>query len=127
MMVMTVITKNMKTYTFPLDKGLGSVFGIAKTISGTYVCPGWHLVPDGTTREQIRFSGVVNTSKKQLSPEPPKVIQTKRKWQANGSKEGVVYQITEDNNVWDCTCPAKNFFRGDCKHIKAKKSELNSL
>jgi len=116
----------MKTYTFPLDRGYGSVFGLAKTITGTYVCPGWHLVPDGTTREQIKFSGIINTPKNQTPPLPPKAATTKRKWQVNGSKEGVVYQITEDNNTWDCTCPAKNFFRGDCKHIKAKKKELIS-
>ncbi len=116
----------MKTYTFPPDPCYGEVFGIAKTLSGTYVCPGWHPVPDGTTRDQIRFSITVNTSKKEVAPIALKSLISKRKWTVNGSKEGVTYQITEDNDKWDCSCPAKNFFRGDCKHIKAKKNELIS-
>ena len=113
--------KKTKTYTFPPDHCYGEVFGLAKTTTGTYVCPGWHLVPDGTTRDQIRF----NASSKVVKPKViPVVTETKtRSWKVESSKPGKFYDVTEINGTWDCSCPAKNFFRGDCKHIKGKKSE----
>lgn len=114
----------MKTYTFPPSDQYGTVFAIVRTGSGTYVCPGWHPVPNGTTRDQIKFDETVTVSKKKPLPPAPKQTVSKQEWQVSGSKPGVKYTITEINGKWDCTCPAKNFFRGDCKHIKAKKNEL---
>ena len=111
-----------KIYTFPPHDGYGEVFGLAKTLSGTYVTPGWHLVPDGTTRDQIKFHPSAKSSKPEPQPETPK--QTVEEWTVSGSKPGVTYQITHTVGRWDCTCPAKMFHRGDCKHIKAKKNEL---
>lgn len=111
-----------KIYTFPPHDGYGEVFGLAKTLSGTYVTPGWHLVPDGTTRDQIKFHPSTKSLKPEPQPDAPK--QTTEEWTVNGSKPGVTYQITHSNSRWDCTCPAKTFHRGDCKHIKAKKNEL---
>jgi len=109
----------MKIYTFPQSAFYGDVFGIVKTLSGTYVCPGWHPVPDGTTRDQIRFEEAVNVPKKEALPVSPK-----REWQVDGSRAGVTYTISDSNGSWNCSCPAKSFQRGDCKHIKAKKAEL---
>lgn len=113
-----------KTYTLPPDNCYKEVFAIVRTGTGTFVCPGWHPIPEGTVRDQIKFSKTVNTSKKKTPPTPPKPQTKTQSWNVNGSKKGVVYQVTESNDRWDCTCPAKNFFRGDCKHIKAKKQEL---
>jgi hypothetical protein len=109
----------MKTYTFPQNTFFGDVFAIVKTLSGTYLCPGWHSVPDGTTRNQIKFEELVNVLKKVTLPVSPK-----REWQVEGSKAGVTYTISDSNGSWNCSCPAKSFNRGDCKHIKAKKAEL---
>ena len=109
----------MKIYTFPRSAFYGDVFGIVKSISGTYVCPGWHPVAEGTTREQIKFEAAVNTPKKVTAP-----VSSNREWQVNGSKAGVTYTVSDVNGSWNCSCPAKSFHRGDCKHIKAKKDEL---
>ena len=42
------------------------------------------------------------------------------------SIKGKKYDIRFDPSriEWSCDCPASNFFRGPCKHIKAKKEEL---
>lgn len=109
----------MKIYTFPRSAFYGDVFAIVKTISGTYVCPGWHPVAEGTTRDQIKFEEAVNVPKKETRPESPK-----KEWHVNGSKAGVTYTVSDINGSWNCTCPSKSFHRGDCKHIKAKKAEL---
>ena len=104
--------------TIPFTKtAFGIRFGIARTLTGTYVCPGWHLVPDGTTRDQIQFdkSLVVEAQIDQS-------IQEQTEWQVPGSRPGVVYQVNRyPDGDWTCSCPAKAFKRGDCKHIIALK------
>lgn len=91
-------------------------FGIISTINGWYVVPGWHPVPEGTTREQIEFTG----EKPEPIQAPEPVKQEANEWIVEGSK-GTKYKVTLRNGRWDCTCPARQFRRGDCKHIKAKK------
>ena len=110
-----------KIYTFPPNDQYGEVFGIAKTLTGYYVCPGWHPVPEGTTRDQIKFS----KSTKVVKPkDEPIITKTANKsWKVESSKPGKFYEVSQVNGTWSCDCPAMNFFRGDCKHIKAKKSE----
>lgn len=105
------------TYPGPFYK----IFGIVKTLSGTYVCPGWHPVPDGTTRDQIEM----------IHPEgwiPPKKEEPKKPgkdlfFDATSSKGDQTYKVTRIRGNWDCTCPAKSFRRGECKHIKKFKEE----
>lgn len=103
-------------YTFPPHKPFSIHFGIAKTLTGTYVCPGWYPVPDGTEMDQIRFD---------TSALPPKVKEAETKptsWDIPGSKPGVTYQVkVNDRNDFSCTCPAFSFRRGECKHIKIVK------
>jgi hypothetical protein len=113
----------MKVYTFPQHEQYGEVFAIVKTISGTYVCPGWHLVPDGTIRDQIKFYPSTKSFKKTSQPLAPK--SSSKEWQVEASKPGKFYTVTEKDGRWDCTCPSKTFHRGDCKHIKAKKELVN--
>jgi len=106
----------MKIYKFPQDNQYGDVFGIATIGDKAYVCPGWHQVPKGTTRDQITFE-------KSTKIKPTKAVKVKVKtWNVESSKPGKFYKVTERNGEWDCNCPAKGFFRGDCKHIKAKKN-----
>jgi hypothetical protein len=106
----------MKIYKFPQDNQYGDVFAIATIGDKAYVCPGWHEVPKGTTRDQITFE-------KSTKIKPKKeVVKTKIKtWNVESSKPGKFYKVTEQNGEWDCNCPAKSFFRGDCKHIKKMK------
>ena len=112
-----------QTYTFPAHDTYGGVFTVIETLSGTFVCPGWHPVPHGTTMDQIKIdtTGWVRYSDRNSSP--IKNVESKE-WKVNGSKPGVVYSVAVIDNKWSCTCPASNFQRGDCKHIKAKKVEL---
>ena len=104
--------------TIPFTKtAFGTRFGIAKTLTGTYVCPGWHLVPDGTKIEDVRFDYVEPVKVE-------KVIQEQTEWKVPGSRPGVVYQVNRyPDGDWTCSCPAKAFKRGDCKHIISLKSK----
>ena len=112
-----------KTYTFPEDHCYGDVFAIVNLMDKTYVCPGWHPVPKGTTRDQIKFDKSTKIEKPKPVPVITKTKTENRSWKVESSKPGKFYDVTETNGVWGCNCPAMNFFRGDCKHIKAKKSE----
>lgn len=52
----------------------------------------------------------------------PKIEQKQTFW-VNGSK-GKVYEVTNTNQKWTCSCPAHGFGRGrDCKHIISIKNE----
>ena len=110
----------MKKFILPQHECYGKVFAIINTISGTYVCPGWHPVPAGTTREQIEFDMTSTPSVKKAATEEPKMAN--KEWQIESSKKNKFYTVSLRDATWDCTCPAKNFHRGDCKHIKAQKS-----
>ena len=94
-------------------------FGIVNQGGNTYVVPGWHEVPAGTTREQIEL---VYNEPSYMKPTPTEATESSDMvWEVKGSK-GSVYKVTLRNNRWDCTCPARTFRRGDCKHIKSQKS-----
>jgi len=110
----------MSKIVLPADPFYGAVFAIVKTLSGTYVCPGWHPVPSGTTRDQIEFDMTSIPSVEKVVTEEPKMA--KKEWQVESSKKSKFYTVSLNSSTWDCTCPAKNFHRGDCKHIKAQKS-----
>ena len=112
----------MKIYKFPQDDQYGDAFAIANIGDKSYVCPGWYPVPKGTTRDQITF-------KKSTKIKPKtEVTEVKVKtWKVESSKPGKFYKVTERNGEWDCTCPAKGFFRGDCKHIKSIKAKKTLL
>ena len=108
----------MKTYTFPRHPQHGTAFGIITVDKGTFVCPGWYPVEPNTTREQIIFD-VIDT----LQPVNHQQSEPDNMWAVDGSKPGVSYQVSLKSGNWDCTCPAKAFHRGDCKHIKKLKGE----
>lgn len=48
------------------------------------------------------------------------------KWQVEGSK-GNIYTISCVDEVYLCTCPAFQYHKGDCKHIKALIEHIEEL
>ena len=96
-------------------------FGLSITNGNTYVLPGWHEVPNGTTRADIEL---VYDEPSYLMEAPTESTKSSDMvWEVKGSK-GSIYKVTLRKDRWDCTCPARTFRRGDCKHIKLKKSTL---
>ena len=102
-------------------------FGLVKTLSGTYVCPGWIPVDEGTTRDDIEFSDDIIIEKPTIStsvkPEPQKDLEFKVP-SSNGKSE---YLVRFQKGFWSCTCPASTFRRGNCKHIKEYETKINSI
>ena len=96
-------------------------FAIVTTLNGTYVCPGWTPVPSGTTREMIELDVNVQPLTEQKTAEVK--TEPQQEWKVEASKPGKFYQVTYKMGRWDCTCPAKMFHRGDCKHIKKVTAE----
>jgi hypothetical protein len=112
----------MNKIVLPADNSYRNAFAIVKTLSGTYVCPGWHPVPQGTTREQIEFDMTVTPSKPKVATD---AIKTKDiEVEVTSSKGNKTYTVSFKAGRWDCTCPAKSFRHGDCKHIKEQKLKL---
>jgi hypothetical protein len=94
-------------------------WGLVQTNAKTFVCPGWYEVPNGTTRSQIEFKFKQEVIVKEVQGESKD-----DSWEVEGSK-GAIYKVTLRNDKWDCSCPARQFRRGDCKHIKSiKETEL---
>ena len=91
-------------------------FGITRTNGKAYVVPGWYEVPLNTVLCDVTFSGEKPKPVKIKAP----VNQETKEWIVTGRK-GTQYKVTLKNDRWDCTCPARQFRRGECKHIKAKK------
>ena len=117
----------MKIFKIPKEAPYNT-FGIVVLSSGTYVCPGWHAVPKGTTREQIKLIEPIYSSNVKKQPEGVKNVKKERRekpqtWEflsSNGKKTYVIKNLP----FWNCSCPANQFRRGDCKHIKKIKSNL---
>lgn len=112
----------MKKYKIPRHPVFRD-FGIVNTLSGTYVCPGWHPVPPGTTREHIELVDSVTVTPEKKSPEVLKTPNKVTSWQVLASNGKSTYKVTSDP-FWNCNCPVSQFRRGDCKHIKKIKAEL---
>lgn len=110
----------MQKIVLPAHPGYKDVFAIVKTTSGTYVCPGWHLVPSDTTRDQIEFDMTSIPSKPKVATDVTKTNDIEVEVAA--SKGNKTYTVSFKAGRWDCTCPAKSFRPGDCKHIKEQKT-----
>lgn len=105
--------KKVKVNTFN-----GKIYGVSTLNGKTYVFPGWIEVPLGTSLEQVELDSNLPIVK---PVEPKKVVQVKPErltFEAKSSKGDKTYQITRIDGEWDCSCPAKMFFSGNCKHIK---------
>jgi hypothetical protein len=112
----------MEKFIIPADPFYKKVFVIVKTPTDTYVCPQWHVVPHGTTREQIEIdmSLILIEAEAPLKRTDDKLYETIVK----GSKPGKEYVVKFNKGSWSCTCPAANFKRGDCKHIKIQQKVI---
>jgi hypothetical protein len=112
----------MSKYKIPRDRVFKD-FGIIKTLKGTYICPGWIPVDEGTTRDDVEFSDDIIiepvSNSTQVKPETAVVKDIEHTvTSSNGKSE---YIVSFKRGIWNCTCPAANFRRGDCKHIKMFK------
>ncbi len=76
----------------------------------TYVCPGWHLVPNNTTLEEVQERWTQHIPKGK--PEQTKQI-SETVISSNG-KSG--YLVEFDGRYWSCSCPGFGF-RRNCRHI----------
>ena len=115
----------MRTIKIPKSEPLRG-FGIFEINGKTYVCPGWYEVPKGTRKEQIELIEPVN--KPTPTPKRPQpATRTKRvepkEWKVPSSNGKKTY-IIKNTPTWTCTCPANQYRRGDCKHIKGIKKKL---
>ena len=98
-------------------------FAIVKILGKTYICPGWHEVPNGTTRDDVKLEESATISRKkatQVSSDQSTGPKLFRVLSSKGDKKYIVTLNTRGE--WDCDCPARQFRRGDCKHIKKIKA-----
>ena len=116
----------MAKYKIPRHR-VFQTFGIVKTLNGTFICPGWIPVEDGTTRDDVEFSDDIIiepvSDSTEVKPEPQKDIEFKVP-SSNGKSE---YVVKRQRGIWSCNCPASTFRRGNCKHIKELETKVNSL
>lgn len=101
-------------------------FGIVNIGGKTYVCPGWIEVPLGTTREQIELDLELSIIKPEVDESKPEITQDRLEFEATSSKGDKIYKVTFEKGRWDCTCPARMYFKGHCKHIKKFEAETLS-
>lgn len=98
-------------------------FAIVKILGKTYICPGWQEVPNGTTRSDVQLEEGVTIARAQPSIEEPTGSMTAFNYEVLSSKGDKKYSVTFIRGHWDCDCPARQFRRGDCKHIKSVKAD----
>ena len=84
-------------------------FGIMRLPSGTYLCPGWIKVPDGTTREDVKWE-------KDL---PKSSIPVFKEFDVKGLT-GDYQVVLSDQFGNSCSCTGFKF-RKHCKHIDQVK------
>lgn len=100
-------------------------FAIVKTLSGTYVCPGWHPVPPDTTRADIEL---VNITPEKEVQDVPKKSTMALEFQIPSSNGKSMYTVKRSpGGVWSCNCPATQYFSKTCKHIKKKMEECETI
>jgi hypothetical protein len=88
------------------------------TIGGkTYVCPGWHEVPEGTTLDEVyeRWTRINYGVEEKNTHKPIKEIVT-------SSKGDKTYTVLYNNGAWDCDCAGFGF-RRKCRHIEEIKTK----
>ena len=84
----------------------------------TYVVPGWHEVPNGTTLEEVKKHWVKKTyGEPTITPDSyvVEIVKSKR----TGEKYRVAFE-----KFWTCTCVGYGF-RRNCKHVKLVSEYIN--
>lgn len=114
----------MNMITIPMSKQFKGVFGLINGLDGyKYVVPGWYQVPEDTQREDI----YIDPNQSLENEEPIQSFKEEIEFikEVISSKGDKSYQITKSTEgSWRCTCPANQWQKGDCKHIKKIKKEL---
>jgi len=88
------------------------------SISGkTYVCPGWHEVPEGTTLKEV-YERWTHDKPKDTEEKPTHTISE----MVDSSTAGKEYNVTFDGTWWDCGCAGFSF-RKTCRHVKEIKTK----
>ena len=104
----------------PKDFKITSFLPPCITVLGgkTYVCPGWHVVPEGTTLDEVyeRWTQV----KPKMEEKPTLTIHE----MIDSSTAGKQYAVTFDGTWWNCECPGFGF-RKNCRHLKEVKAKHN--
>ena len=90
------------------------------TIGGkTYVVPGWHEVPEGTTLKEVQERWT------QEKPSHTESVPTYDIYEEVLSSKGdSSYEVIFNNGAWYCSCPGFGF-RRDCRHLKEVKQKHN--
>lgn len=84
----------------------------------TYVVPGWHIVPEGTTLEEVSKHWV----KEELLDKPEKKPTHKIYEHVKSSRTDEKYLVQFNGLFWSCTCAGYQF-RGKCKHVDQIKTK----
>lgn len=81
----------------------------------TYVVPGWHIVPNGTTLEEVyehrKLPEKYQTQKSNIGYIKENVL---------SERTGESYTVEFNGNYWSCTCMGFGF-RRTCKHCDKVK------
>ena len=82
----------------------------------TYVVPGWHAVPEGTTLKEVQehWEKDVPTGVSEINP-THEISET-----VISTRTGEEYTVNFSGRYWSCTCIGFNC-RGRCKHVEAIK------
>jgi len=89
------------------------------TLNGiTYVVPGWHIVPEGTTLEEVNKHWV----KDELTNEPIIIPDHEISETVISQRTGEAYTVQFSGRYWSCTCMGFGF-RGRCKHVEQVKQK----
>ena len=89
------------------------------TIGGkTYVCPGWHEVPEGTTLKEVMPRWTQDLPK--MEKKPTHTISE----MIDSSTAGKQYAVTFDGIWRNCECAGFGF-RKNCRHVKEVKEKHN--
>lgn len=93
--------------------------GIAIFNGITYVIPGWHVIPTGTTLKEVleRWEKITygNSTPEVLSKKEIEEI-------VISQRTGEEYTVSFQHNYWSCTCAGYGF-RRKCKHIDQVKQK----
>jgi hypothetical protein len=85
----------------------------------TYVVPGWHIVPNDTTLDEVKEHWEKETfgeeSKETYIGEYEEIVISTR--------TGEEYTVKFNGKYWSCTCAGFSY-RGKCKHVEETKLKL---
>lgn len=86
----------------------------------TYVCPGYHIVPNGTTLSEVLKHWIRKEPKDFKEEEKPSYEIHEKVNSSRGN--GKQYDVTFNGNSWSCTCLGFGY-RRKCRHIEKVKQK----